>query len=220
MQTDKQEPIDDDRSLAGQIARALAARIVSGALRPGERLLQDQIALAFRASHVPVREAFRRLNAQGLVVIEPRRGVRVASLDAADVMEVAEMRATLEALALRHALPKLLPADIARARAALESCVGQTEVAEWEAANRRFHEAVTSPCGLPRLIASIADLHKASARHLFATWQTLGWQPRSDDEHRAILKAIEERDGEIACALLASHVLEAGRALAAALEMS
>jgi DNA-binding GntR family transcriptional regulator len=212
-----QEATDDDRSLAGQIARALAAQIVSGALRPGERLMQDQVAQNFRASHVPVREAFRRLDAQGLVVTEPRRGVRVARLDPGDVIEVAEMRATLEALALRHAMPRLQPADIVQARSALESCIGQADVTQWDAANRRFHEALVWPCGMPRLIASIADLHRASARHLFATWQTLDWQPRSDAEHRAILQAAEAGQVNEACTLLARHVLEAGRALAAVL---
>jgi DNA-binding GntR family transcriptional regulator len=212
------ESTDDDRSLAGQIARALASQIVSGALKPGERLRQDQIAQAFRASHVPVREAFRRLDAQGLVVTEPRRGVRVARLDAGDVIEVAEMRAALEVVALRHAIPKMSGADIAQAHVALEKCVGKTEVADWEAANRGFHETITAPCGMPRLNAAIADLHRVSARHLFATWQSLDWQPRSDDEHRAILAAIEVLQIEIACGLLAAHVLEAGHALAAILK--
>src|SRR5476649_2770590 len=119
----QEPPEDDDRSLAGQIARALATQIVSGALQPGTRLRQDEIALAFRASHVPVREAFRRLDAQGLVVTEPRRGVRVATLDPADVIQVTEMRAVLEMLALRHAMPKLQPSDLERAREALETCV-------------------------------------------------------------------------------------------------
>jgi DNA-binding GntR family transcriptional regulator len=216
---DRQEPKEeDDRSLAGQIARVLAGRIVSGELKPGERLRQDQIAQAFRASHVPVREAFRRLDAQGLVVTEPRRGVRVARLDPADVIEVTEMRAALEVLALRHALPKFQPADIERARQAMESAADQSDVSISEAANRRFHDALTAPCGLPRLIAAIADLHRASARHLFATWQSLDWHARSDDEHRAILQAIMDKRGDLACRLLGDHILDAGRALAAALK--
>ncbi len=214
----QEPPEEDDRSLAGQIARALASQIVSGVLQPGTRLRQDDIAQAFRASHVPVREAFRRLDAQGLVVTEPRRGVRVATLDPADVIEVTEMRAALEVLALRHAIPKLQPADIQRAREALEACVGQSDVTIWEAANRRFHEALTTPCALPRLLAAISDLHRVSARHLFATWQSLDWQPRSDDEHRALVKAIEQKRTEVACKLLQEHVLAAGRALAAALD--
>jgi DNA-binding GntR family transcriptional regulator len=216
--SDQERNDEHDRSLAGQIARALATQIVSGVLRPGERLRQDQIAQQFRASHVPVREAFRRLDAQGLVVTEPRRGVRVATLEASDVIEVTEMRAALEALALRHALPNLQSLDLEHAQEALEACVGQSDVAVWEAANRRFHDAITTPCAMPRLLAAIEDLHRVSARHLFATWQGLDWQPRSDDEHREILKAIREKRTDLACRLVSEHVLDAGRALAAALK--
>ena len=218
MSMQEPEDEDDDRSLAGQIARTLAGQIVSGTLKPGARLRQDEIAQAFRASHVPVREAFRRLDAQGLVVTEPRRGVRVATLDPSDVIEVTEMRAALEALALRHAMRKLQPSDIERAREALQACVGQSDVTVWEVANRRFHDALTAPCALPRLLAAISDLHRVSARHLFATWQSLDWQPRSDDEHRAILSAVEDKRTERACKLLNDHILAAGRALAAALD--
>ncbi len=218
MNRDSQDVLDDDRSLAAQIARALAARIVAGALHPGERLLQDQVAQEHRASHVPVREAFQRLEAQGLVVIEPRRGVRVARLDPSDVLEVAEMRATLEALALRHAMTRMAPEDIAHAAEAMETGSRQTELSGLEDANRRFHQAIMTPCGMHRLLATIADLHRASARHLFATWQSLGWQAQSDAEHRAILDAIEAGRTVVACKLLKAHVPDAGRALAAALK--
>ncbi len=97
-------------TIASQIARALADRIIRGDLQPGVRLAQDHIAEEFEASHVPVREAFRRLEAQGLVVSIPRRGVRVATFDLGQVREVAEMRAALEVLALKNAAPFLTPA--------------------------------------------------------------------------------------------------------------
>ena len=73
---------EDDGTLAGRIARTLADRIVAGTIAPGTRLRQDHVAAEFRASHVPVREAFRRLEAQGLVDNEPRRGARVPPLGA------------------------------------------------------------------------------------------------------------------------------------------
>ena len=94
-------------TIAARIERTLAERIVAGVLNAGEKLRQEHVAEEFSASHVPVREAFRRLEARGLVASVPRRGVRVAGFTQAEVREVAEMRAALEALALRHAIPHL-----------------------------------------------------------------------------------------------------------------
>ena len=90
-------------TISTRISKTLADRIISGAIEAGARLRQDHVAEEFGASHVPVREAFRLLESQGLVVSEPRRGVRVAGFTLEEVREVAEMRAALEALAL--ALP-------------------------------------------------------------------------------------------------------------------
>lgn len=208
----------NDRSIATEIARALTRRIVSGDLAPGEWLRQDHIAAEFRASHVPVREAFRRLQAQRLVVIEPRRGVRVASLDPVDVIEVAEMRASLEALALRHAMARITDRELAAIEMALtEASQPPNELAALEASNRRFHAALVAPCEMPRLRAAIDDLHQASARHLFAAWRDLDWQARSDNEHQAILAAVKARQIAHACTLLTHHILDAGKALAAVL---
>jgi DNA-binding GntR family transcriptional regulator len=205
--------VDLDNSVAHRIACALSERIVSGLLSPGERLMQDNISKEFQASHVPVREAFRKLEAQGLVVSKPRCGVRVSDLDSAMVSEVTEMRAAMESLALSHALPRLRETDLDSARQALAEGEASDQIAVWEAANRRFHFAITAPCAMPRVMALIADLHRSDARFLFATWKRLDWQPRSSTEHRAILDAIERGDSARARALLESHVLEAGRAL-------
>jgi len=202
-----------DQSVSGRIARALAERIVSGTLPPGSRLMQDHLAQEFGASHVPVREAFRKLEAQGLVVSKPRCGVHVAHLDPRDVIEVTEMRAALEGLALQHALPKLSVDDLEAARQALVEGEASDQIADWEAANRRFHLAITAPCGMSRLMASIGDLHRSDARFLFATWKELDWQPRSDTEHWGIIDALERSEGARARELLEAHVREAGRAL-------
>lgn len=202
-----------DDSVADRIARTLSERIVSGLLAPGAPLKQDHIAEEFQSSHIPVREAFRKLESQGLVVSKPRCGVRVSQLDPAMVVEVTEMRAALESLALLHALPHLREADFEAARRALAEGEASDRIAVWEAANRRFHLAITAPCAMPRLMDAINDLHRSDARFLFATWKHLDWQPRSDTEHWAILDAVTRRDGEGARALLEAHVREAGRAL-------
>ena len=199
--------------MTGRIAAVLAERIVSGVLSPGSRLMQDHVAEEFQASHVPVREAFRKLEAQGLVISKPRCGVRVSQLDPGMVLEVTEMRAALEGLALHYALPRLGRAELDAAHQALVAGEASDQIAEWESANRRFHLAITAPCGMSRLMASIGDLQRSGARFLFATWKKLDWQPRSDSEHRAILDAIERGDNRSARELLEAHVREAGRAL-------
>jgi DNA-binding GntR family transcriptional regulator len=207
------QAVEFDQSLSGRIARTLADRITTGQLAPGSRLMQDHLASEFAASHVPVREAFRKLEAQGLVVSKPRCGVSVSLLDPETVLEVTEMRAALEGLALHHALPHMTTGDLDAAQNALIAGEASDQITDWEAANRRFHLAIIVPCGMRRLIASISDLHRSDARFLFATWQQLDWQPRSDTEHWGILDAVKRRDGVCARALLEAHIRAAGKAL-------
>ncbi|RCK53862.1 GntR family transcriptional regulator [Thalassospira profundimaris] len=196
---------DKDTTITGKITRQLADRIIAGHIAPGTKLRQDHLAEEFGASHVPVREAFRRLEAQGLVVSEPRRGVRVASFDIAEVREVAEMRASLEVLALRHAAPHLTSAILDEAEAINRAGENAADVRAWEETNRAFHRLILSPCNMPRLLATIDDLHAASARFLFSGFR-LEWEAPTDQDHRAILKALRERQFDVAAATLARHV--------------
>ncbi|MBW9113365.1 GntR family transcriptional regulator [Rhizobium cauense] len=197
--------IHNDDTIAGRISRALAERIVTGSLAPGSKLKQDHIAEEFGSSHVPVREALRRLEAQGLAVSEPRRGVRVATFDLKEVQEVAKMRAALEGLALRHSAEHLTPSRLDEAEQATIDGDNARDVRTWEEANRRFHKLILEPCNMPRLLSAIDDLHAASARFLFATWLT-EWEPRIDQDHRTILAFLRAGKVENAVTALERHV--------------
>lgn len=194
-----------DNTLAARISRALAEQIISGSLAPGVKLGQDRIAEEFGASHVPVREAFRRLEAQGLVVSEPRRGVRVAGFSLEEVKEVAEMRAALEVLALRHAAPHLTPAILDEADEANRRCDKAPDVQAWEEANRSFHRLILAPSNMPRLLKTIDDLHATSARFLLSGWRS-EWEAPTDRDHQAILTALRAGQIDRAATVLARHV--------------
>lgn len=193
-------------STVDQIAATLREQIISGELAPGAALRQDRVAQQFGSSHVPVREAFQRLEGQGLVVTLPRRGVRVAALDMASIRENVEMRGALEALALRHAAPHLTDAHIEQLEAAQALCDAADSLAAWDTANRAFHGALVAPCGMPRLLAMIDTLQLANSRVVFAAGRTRGWQPRSNHDHRLIIDALRARDVERSLTLLGRHI--------------
>src|SRR5690242_13673613 len=193
-------------TIAASIAESMAERIISGALPPHTPLRQDHVAREFNSSHVPVREAFRQLEAQHLAVSVPRRGVRVAPLDATSVREIAEMRAALEVVALRNAAPRMAPSDLAKIELALIEADNAETLPEFEVANRAFHRALVTPCGMPRLLASLDGLQLANSRLVFAMGRHAGWRPRSNQDHRLILGALRARNLDQACNLLARHI--------------
>ena len=199
-----------DDTIAVRISKTLAERIIAGAVEPGSKLRQDHIAEEFGASHVPVREAFRRLESQGLVVSEPRRGVRVAGFSISEIKEVAEMRAALEVLALRHAAPHLTKAILDQAEDANRIGDKAGDVQAWEEANRAFHRLILTPCAMPRLLKTIEDLHTASARFLFSGWRA-EWDAPTDRDHRAILESLRAGQVEMAASVLARHVQWVGQ---------
>ncbi|OSI68651.1 GntR family transcriptional regulator [Bradyrhizobium canariense] len=198
--------MNENTTIAERIADALGQRIISGALRPDAPLRQDQIAREFSSSHVPVREAFRQLEAKHLVITVPRRGVRVASLDTKCVKEIAEMRSALEVVALRNSASNLTPQGFGVIELALIDADNARTIEEFERANRAFHHALVAPCGMPRLLASLDGLQLANSRLVFAMARSGGWRPRSNQDHRLILQALRACNVDRACDLLARHI--------------
>lgn len=191
---------------AERIAGVLSERIVAGELAPGVPLRQDRVAEEFQSSHVPVREAFQLLRAQGLLVSEPRRGMRVAPLDHTSMQEIVEIRASLEVLALTHAAPKLNAASLDRIESALQAGDRALSLIEWEQANRAFHRELVAPCRMPRLLAMLDELQLANSRIIFSAIRSAGWKPGSNFAHRQILGALRQRDVAKATTLLQRHI--------------
>lgn len=187
------------------ISDALTARIIQGSLGPGEKLRQEHIAREFAASHVPVREALLRLEAQGLAVSRPRQGVRVAPLDRGSILELRVMRTALEPVALTHSVPRLTSAQIELAEQARMECDAAQTVVAWEEANRAFHMATIAACDMPRLIGEVHHLQLLYARH-FLSAHAQRWRQREDSDHAAIMSAIRNRNASLAVTVLNRHL--------------
>lgn len=195
-------------TISEQIFEALKEQIIRGQLVAGDRLAQDHIARDFNTSHVPVREAFLRLQSHRLAISIPRRGMRVAALEPAELREVSEMRIALEPLALGHAAAVITPRELARIESHRLACDDAQDAITWERANRMFHQALLAPCQMPRLLSVIDDLHIASARHFFQSGHKR-WEPRQDSDHAAIMRNLRRRDISAAVEILRRHLRRA-----------
>lgn len=192
--------------------------IVSGRLAPGEPLRQDEIARSFGVSHVPIREAFVRLEAERLVEIRPRRGAIVAALSAAELEELNEMRAALESCALRVATPKLTDDDLQEAAQVLDRIDHQPK--RWVELNTAFHTILYKSAERPRLLAEILSLQRSVERYLYQEVRVTNNLADSQREHRKLLELVKREKTDEACSLLNDHILKPGRILVSKLRKS
>ena len=184
-------------SLVEQVHQRLTVSIATGALAPGRPLVVDQLAQALGVSKTPVREAFRMLVKDGLIRETPG-GMRVAPLDSEYVREVYAVRSALESLVVELLAPTLRAADLARLRQAARSA---------RPPNQEFHDVLRSLCRWPYLqsLVDTVQVHRERVR-------SLELQEGAEDheagyrEHLQILKALEQRNGKQARALMQAHL--------------
>lgn len=196
-----------------EIARVIGDEIRAGQLAAGTQLRQDHLAARFAVSHIPVREAFRRLEAEGLVTLVPRRGAFVARMSAEDAAEVIEMRIALETLAVRLSVASAGRAVLDGAARTLDAADRSDEIGDWADLNWQFHRQLYGASARPRLLTTIESLWRHTDRYLRVVWQTADYQDKSQDEHRAILAAYRRRDVVTAERLTEDHIAEAGAVL-------
>lgn len=194
--------------------------IIRGEVQPGEWLRSDEWARKLGVSPTPIREALRKLEAEGLVKIYPHRGAQVAGFDLSDFVEVYQIRAVLEGLAARMAINESSDEEFRSLLQVLEQTCARIVDAErgkrygeMRQANYEFHMALYEAARSARLEGMI--------KNLWATfpWDTLSLVPgrpeRAAREHEEILEAARARDGDRVGELITHHVQTAARALLA-----
>jgi DNA-binding GntR family transcriptional regulator len=199
----------------------LRRSILEGELVPGAQILQDRIAEQLGVSRVPVREALKMLEGEGQVSYAPHRGYFVTELDAAELMEVYRIREILEAEAVTGALPHLTDDDYERMQEAIadmEAAEENGDIVALTSANRRFHFALIEPCGQTRLIRIIRQLWDSTDPYRSVYFGHERHRKTVRQEHRAILKAVRQRDAEALVHELTEHRRHAVESLRIILE--
>lgn len=197
-------------SLVELAVRRLRSEILSGALVPGERLVEEQLTRRFGTSRAPLREALRLLGQQGLVEHLPRRGVRVAELSARDIDELFTLRDALERFAVECALTE--PRDTTDLRAAtdrMERAADGGDASEQAAAHRAFHLALVGLAGHQQLLRSyepvLTKLQLYMATNLRREAEAVSGSREGAQRHRRLCDAVDSADLDAVLVELAHH---------------
>lgn len=195
---------------------ALRDGILHGNYPEGEPLRQDALADELGVSRIPIREALRQLEAEGLVTLSPHRGAIVSSLSLAEIEEVFDLRGTLEPDLLRRALPRLTSQQLDQVDDVLdryEQALRGGDVSQWGELNWQFHSGLYAPADRPVTMGLLQRLHQQSDRYLRMQLALTHGQTRANEEHRAIAAAARRGDARRAATLLREHIAGACRSL-------
>jgi DNA-binding GntR family transcriptional regulator len=203
-----------ERSLRQQVAASLRDAILTGSLKPGERLVEEEISQGMRTSRGPLREALRQLEQEGLVMSFPYRGSFVSRISSIEVREVLiPLRATLEGFGFAHALNNLTEADVEDLRGIvehMEEAVRNGDVMGLVEGDVAFHGLVMSRSGQPhttQIWGTIAPRMRAyfytHLREALPTQQQLIGVAAS---HRELFDALVSRNRDLVAALLVEHM--------------
>jgi DNA-binding GntR family transcriptional regulator len=200
------------------VAAVLREAITTGVLRANQPLPQDEIAGRLRVSHIPVREALRQLQSEGLVTYQPNRGAAVSALTPAEIREIYEIRVLLESAAVRRAAPRLGAAQLAQAREVLDQAEQVQDGAIWGTLDVEFHQLVYFLDDRPRLGEMITGLLRRVDRYWLSHGLMLTHRLEFERQHRELLAALERQDADAAAALLERHLTGAAEHLAVEVE--
>jgi DNA-binding GntR family transcriptional regulator len=200
-------------SLVAVVLRYVRDQIISGQFKPNQQLKEEDIASAFDISRPPVREAFSMLEAEGLVVKKPRRGVYVTEPNIDDVWEIYTLKAGLYELSMELAFEKISTNEIEHLHTMIKAMNRHIDqhpfdIIQYQHIHIEFHKAIMEIAGNKRLTKYAQTLHNQVCRFSYRALQHREHVQAIMDYHNRIFQAVSDGDRVLACRLMKEHVLE------------
>ena len=216
--------LDGYKPLRDVVFETLRDAIITQVLKPGERLMEIQLADEMGVSRTPVREAIRKLELEGLVVMVPRKGAYVAGVSMKDIHEVYEVRAALEMLAVSLAAERITDEELdALERQVLRESEEEAKDNENTLDNivyidTTFHDIIYQAAHNQRLVQFLNILQEQLQRFRAASLSRPGRSKTALEEHKQIIEALAERNGDLAAKLAKEHIDNAESAMIFAMQ--
>lgn len=191
------------------VFQTLRAAILKGELKPGERLMELQLAAKLGVSRTPIREAIRMLEQEGLAVTIPRKGAEVAKMTEKDMEDVLLIRCSLEDLAVRLSCDKITAAELQELRIAMEDFEKKTKsdnVVEIAKADVTFHDILYKAADNPKLLLLLNNLREQMYRYRVEYLKDKNIYGRLIEEHRQMYDAIMSKDKERVADYVEKHL--------------
>lgn len=201
--------LDNYKPLREIVFESLREAIINGRLRPGERLMEIQLADEMGVSRTPVREAIRKLELEGFVVMVPRKGAYVAGISMKDIADVFEVRAALESLAAGLAAERITEEELEKLERSLVLVAESTEAQDLDSlitADTDFHDILYAASRNEKLVQIVSNLREQIQRFRMASLSSPGRMKVALEEHRKIVEALSARDIELAQNLARDHI--------------
>jgi DNA-binding GntR family transcriptional regulator len=183
--------------------------IVDGSLDEGEPIRQDEVARLFNVSKIPVREALKRLEAEGLVEFEKNKGAVVTTVSEPEIVQIFEVRSILESNAIKLSIPFMTEATFDKALAYCNAFARETNVARWAELNWQFHSCLYADAQRPFLVSTIRSINDRLERYLRIQLTLSDGHELADREHRELVEKCRRRDGDGAARFLSDHIMRA-----------
>ena len=209
MGTDFQLNMDEYLPLRDVVFNTLRQAILRGELKPGERLMEIQLANKLGVSRTPIREAIRKLELEGLVLMIPRRGAEVAEITEKSLRDVLEVRGALEELAVKLACQKITDEQIAELRKAekeFEVALQSGDVTIYAEADVKFHDVIYLATDNQRLIQLLFNLREQMYRYRVEYLKREEAHEKLLIEHKRIIETITKRDMDAAVDAVCQHI--------------
>lgn len=214
--------MDEFLPLRDVVFNTLRQAILTGELKPGERLMEIHLANRLGVSRTPIREAIRKLELEGLVTMIPRRGAEVAQITEKSMKDVLEVRRTLDALSAELACERISSEEeeaLKKACQAFEDAVKTKDTKAIAKADVAIHDIIAEATGNQRLIQLINNLAEQMYRYRFEYIKDATQHERIIQEHRIIYESIVNKDKEAASKMAKTHIDNQEKAVIARIRM-